>query len=58
MGVPGRLRIELVALACRDTPYGMVRGLIGGPIPAWLDEPIAAASRAIALLSDKPGQSG
>nr|WP_272954965.1 TetR/AcrR family transcriptional regulator [Kribbella shirazensis] len=51
-------RLELVALACRDTPYGIVRGLIGGPIPTWLDEPIAAASRAIALLNDKPGQSG
>ncbi|TDO66630.1 TetR family transcriptional regulator [Kribbella sp. VKM Ac-2571] len=46
---------ELVALACRDTPYGMVRSLIGGPIPEWLDEPIAAASRAIALLDDKAG---
>lgn len=45
-------RTELVALACRDTPYGIVRGMIGGPIPTWLDEPIAAASRAIALLND------
>jgi AcrR family transcriptional regulator len=46
--------LELVALACRDTPYGMIRSLIGGPIPTWIDEPIAAASRAIALLSDEP----
>lgn len=43
-------RIELVTLACRDTPYGMVRGLIGGPIPRWIDEPVAAAVRAIVLL--------
>lgn len=46
-----RRRLELVALACRDTPYGMVRGLIGGPIPRWLDQPIAAAARAVAGLS-------
>ncbi len=45
--------LELVALACRDTPYGMVRGLIGGPIPTWMDEPIAAATRAIAQLDDE-----
>ncbi len=44
--------LALVALACRDTPYGIVRPLIGAPIPNWLDEPIAAASRAIALLDD------
>lgn len=48
--------LELVALACRDTPYGMVRGLVGGPIPTWMDAPIAAACRAIALLDDDPGQ--
>lgn len=44
--------LALVALAARDTPYGMVRGLIGGPVPEWMDEPIAAAVRAIALLDD------
>ncbi|WGP06382.1 hypothetical protein QFE97_01140 [Bacillus subtilis] len=42
--------VELVALACRETPYGMVRGLIGGEIPAWLDQPIAAAITAVASL--------
>ncbi|MGW3482900.1 TetR/AcrR family transcriptional regulator [Rhodococcus indonesiensis] len=46
--------LELVALACRDTPYGMIRGRIGGPIPEWMDEPVAAAVRAIALLDDNP----
>lgn len=52
----GRTRnrgLALVALAARDTPYGMVRGLIGGKIPSWMDEPIAAAVRAIALLDDR-----
>ncbi len=51
----GRARkrgLALVALAARDTPYGMVRGLIGGEIPQWMDEPIAAAVRAVALLDD------
>jgi AcrR family transcriptional regulator len=45
--------LALVALAARDTPYGMVRGLIGGDIPTWMDEPIAAAVRAVALLDDR-----
>ena len=51
----GRVRkrgLALVALAARDTPYGMVRGHIGGEIPEWMDEPIAAAVRAIARLPD------
>lgn len=43
-------RLELIALACRDTPYGMVRGHIGGEIPTWLDQPIAAAIAAIASM--------
>ena len=30
--------------------YGMVRGFIGGEIPAWLDQPIAAGIAAIASL--------
>ena len=42
--------LELIALASRDTPYGMVRGLIGGEIPAWFDQPIAAAITAVASL--------
>jgi AcrR family transcriptional regulator len=52
----GRTRkrgMALVALAARDTPYGMVRGLIGREVPGWMDEPIAAAVRAIALLDDR-----
>lgn len=43
-------RLELIALACRETPYGMVRGHIGGRIPDWLDRPIAAAIAAVASL--------
>jgi AcrR family transcriptional regulator len=49
-GQVGAREVSLVALAARDTPYGMVRGLIGGEVPHWMDEPIAAAIRAIALL--------
>jgi len=41
-------RLELIALASRDTPYGMVRSHIGGEIPTWLDQPIAAAIKAVA----------
>ena len=42
--------IEMVALAVRDTPLGMVRTLLGEPIPQWLDAPIRAAIRAVAEL--------
>ncbi|WP_168211596.1 TetR/AcrR family transcriptional regulator [Ruania zhangjianzhongii] len=51
----GRVRqrgIELVSLAVRDAPLGMVRSLIGEDIPHWLDEPVQAASRAVAQLDD------
>ncbi|UMG91844.1 TetR/AcrR family transcriptional regulator [Nocardioides sp. TF02-7] len=44
--------LEIVALAARDTPLGMVRSLIGDPVPQWLDEPVRAACRAVALLDD------
>lgn len=40
----------LVALAARDAPMGIVRSLIGESIPDWLDEPVRAASTAIAEL--------
>jgi hypothetical protein len=41
-----------VALAARDAPMGLVRRLIGEPIPDSLDEPVRAASEAIARLDD------
>ncbi|WP_235736845.1 TetR/AcrR family transcriptional regulator [Nocardioides alcanivorans] len=44
--------LDLVALAARDTPLGMVRSLIGEPIPEWLDEPVRTACKAIARLED------
>jgi AcrR family transcriptional regulator len=44
--------LELVALAARDAPMGLVRRLIGEPIPDSLDEPVRAASEAIARLDD------
>jgi AcrR family transcriptional regulator len=45
--------LELVALAARDTPLGMVRSLIGEEIPQWLDEPVRAACQAVARLDDR-----
>ncbi len=44
--------LALVALATRDAPLGMVRSLIGEPIPGWLDEPVRSACTAIARLDD------
>lgn len=44
--------LEIMALAARDTPLGMVRSLIGESIPRWLDEPVRAACEAVARLDD------
>ena len=43
---------QLVTLATRDAPMGMVRALIGDPIPTSLDIPIRAACDALARLED------
>lgn len=43
---------QLVSLAVRDAPLGMVRSRIGEEIPLWLDEPVRAASTAVARLDD------
>lgn len=45
--------LELVAMAARDVPLGMVRSLIGESIPEWLDEPVRAACEAVARLDDR-----
>lgn len=45
--------LEIVSLAARDTPLGMVRSRIGEPIPMWLDEPVRAACEAVARLDDR-----
>ena len=42
--------LELVTMAARDVPLGMVRSLIGESIPEWLDEPVRAACEAVARL--------
>ncbi len=44
---------QLVSLATRDAPMGMVRAHIGDAIPKSLDTPIRAASEAIARLDDE-----
>lgn len=43
---------DLVSLAVRDAPLGLVRSRIGQEIPLWLDEPVQAASTAVAQLED------
>lgn len=42
--------LDLVGLATRETPLGMIRSRIGDEIPTWLDQPIKAACTAIAQL--------
>lgn len=44
--------LEVIALACRDSPYGIVRPLIGEPIPAWIDDAVRVTSTALAHLND------
>ncbi|PZG17714.1 TetR/AcrR family transcriptional regulator [Nonomuraea aridisoli] len=44
--------MEVVALACRDSPYGIVRPMIGEPIPAWIDDAVRVTSTALAQLDD------
>lgn len=39
--------IERVDLAVRTVPYGVVRGLVGGPIPQLVDIAVVAAARAV-----------
>ncbi|MER7362428.1 TetR/AcrR family transcriptional regulator [Nonomuraea wenchangensis] len=44
--------MEVIALACRDSPYGIVRPIIGEPIPAWIDDAVRVTSTALAHLND------
>jgi AcrR family transcriptional regulator len=44
--------LEVVALACRDSPYGIVRSIIGERIPAWIDDAVRVTSDALAHLDD------
>ncbi len=44
-------RTRLVTIAVRQSPYGLVRPYVGGEVPGWLDEVVAAASRGILGLA-------
>ncbi|MEU4513348.1 TetR/AcrR family transcriptional regulator [Nonomuraea wenchangensis] len=44
--------MEVIALACRDSPYGIVRPIIGEPVPAWIDDAVRVTSTALAHLND------
>ncbi|WP_180968964.1 TetR/AcrR family transcriptional regulator [Microbacterium aurantiacum] len=39
--------VERVDLAIRVIPYGIVRGLLGGPIPALIEPAVIAAAKAV-----------
>jgi len=45
----------LVAMAVQQCPYGLVRPFIGGDVPLWLDDVVAASSSAILALGDDIG---
>lgn len=45
-------RTEVVRIATRLCPYGMVRPFVGGPVPDLLDDAVAASALAIAALPD------
>lgn len=43
---------EILVIATRLSPYGLVRSFIGGEVPALLDDAAAASATAIAALGD------
>lgn len=43
---------EILAIATRLSPYGLVRSFIGSDVPALLDDAAAASATAIAALGD------
>lgn len=47
--------VDVVALAIRQTPYGMIRSYVRDqhPIPVWLDDAVRAAADAILQLAVK-----
>lgn len=45
-------RAELLTMATRLAPYGMVRPFIGNPMPDWLDDAVVVSAEAIAGLGD------
>lgn len=52
--------LELVRVAVQQTPYGLVRPFLGagaGPMPAWLDDMVAAMVPAALAVADRPGWS-
>ena len=52
--------LELVRVAVQQTTYGLVRPFLGsgaGPMPAWLDEVVAAMVPAALAVADRPGWS-
>lgn len=53
-GTADERRLQLVAIACQESPYGLVRRWIGGErsVPEWLDEIIRTSSIAILQLGD------
>ena len=52
--------LELVRIAVQRTTYGLVRPFLGagaGPMPAWLDDVVAAMVPAALAVADRPGWS-
>ena len=48
-GRAGNREVALVAMACQECPYGLVRSYLRAdePVPSWLDEAVLASSAAI-----------
>lgn len=45
--------LDIISLACRDSPYGIVRPLIGTSIPLWLDDAVRVTTTALVQLPDE-----
>lgn len=54
-GDPGERHLQLVAIACQESPYGLVRRYLrsGVEIPEWLDDVVRASTTAILAVGDQ-----
>ena len=51
-GRADRRRTDLVLMATRIAPYGLVRPFLGGPVPVLVDEAVEASATAILACGD------
>ncbi|MGW4772060.1 TetR/AcrR family transcriptional regulator [Nocardia sp. NPDC004278] len=58
--VGDNFHLRLIAIACQESPYGLVRPHLRSaePIPTWVDDVVRASTAAILALGDSAATSG